>query len=80
MEKMHTETAQLLKPMTPEDLERRGITPHGKPAPAGALLRAMVEHEVHHREEMYVYLALPRVERPPLYGVTEPELRRYSVV
>ncbi|MBZ5603520.1 MAG: DinB family protein [Acidobacteriia bacterium] len=79
LEKMHAETVQLLKPLTPEDLERKGITPQGKPAPAGALLRAMIEHEVHHRGEMYVYLALLGVERPPLYGVTEQELRRSSV-
>lgn len=78
LEKMHAETVQLLAPMTPEDLNRNGTTPQGTPAPAGALLRAMVEHEIHHRGEMYVYLALLGVERPPLYGVTEPELRRYS--
>jgi uncharacterized damage-inducible protein DinB len=79
MDKMHAETVEILKPLTPEDLARNGTTPQGTPAPAGALLRAMIEHEVHHRGEMYVYLALAGVERPPLYGVTEPELRRYSV-
>jgi uncharacterized damage-inducible protein DinB len=79
MEKMHAQTVEILKPMTPEDLARSGLTPQGTPAPAGALLRAMIEHEVHHRGEMYVYLALAGVERPPLYGVTEPELRKYSV-
>jgi uncharacterized damage-inducible protein DinB len=40
----------------------------------------MVEHEVHHRGEMYMYLAMLRVPRPPLYGVTEPELRRHCVI
>jgi len=79
MEKMHAETVALLKPMTPADLERKGITPQGKPVPAGALLRVMIEHEAHHRGEMYVYLALLGVPRPPLYGVTEEELRRNSI-
>lgn len=78
MEKMHDETVKLLRPMTPADIEGKGITPQGGPAPVGALLRAMIEHEVHHRGEMYVYLALLGVERPPLFGVTEPELRRSS--
>jgi uncharacterized damage-inducible protein DinB len=39
----------------------------------------MVEHEVHHRGKMYVYLALLGVERPPLYGATDRDLRRFSV-
>jgi uncharacterized damage-inducible protein DinB len=38
----------------------------------------MIEHEVHHRGEIYVYLALLGVPRPPLYGVTEPELRGFG--
>ncbi len=78
MEKAHAETVARLRGMSPEQLESKGITPQGKPAPAGALLRAMIEHEIHHRGEMYVYLALMGVERPPLYGVTEPELRAVS--
>jgi len=79
MERMHAETVAMLAPLTPQDLERKGITPQGKPAPAGALLRVMIEHEVHHRGEMYVYLALLGVERPPVFGVTEEELRRSSL-
>ena len=43
------------------------------------LLMMMLEHEVHHRGEMYVYLALLGVDRPPLYGVTEQELRERSL-
>jgi uncharacterized damage-inducible protein DinB len=80
MDKMHAETVELLAQMMPEDLNRNGVTPQGNPTPAGALLRAMIEHEIHHRGEMYVYLALLGVERPPLYGVTEPELRGYRAV
>jgi uncharacterized damage-inducible protein DinB len=79
MERLHTETIGILKDLTPEDLERKGTSPQGVPVTAWKLLRAMVEHEVHHRGEMYVYLALLGVERPPLYGVTESELRRSSV-
>ncbi len=79
MERMHAETIGILKDLTPEDLERKGTSPQGVPVTAWKLLRAMVEHEAHHRGEMYVYLALLGVERPPLYGVTESELRRSSV-
>src|SRR5581483_3952540 len=67
LERTRAETVAMLAGL---DLESRGITPQGKPAPVGALLRAMIEHEIHHRGEMYVYLALMGVERPPLFGVT----------
>jgi uncharacterized damage-inducible protein DinB len=69
---------EMLKTLTPDDLERKGTSPQGIPVTAWKLLRAMIEHEVHHRGEMYVYLALLGVERPPLYGVTEPQLREFS--
>jgi uncharacterized damage-inducible protein DinB len=78
MEQMHRETVAMLRELTSDDLNRKGLSPQGVPVTAWKLLRAMVEHEIHHRGEMYVYLALLGVPRPPLYGVTEPELRRYS--
>jgi uncharacterized damage-inducible protein DinB len=79
MERMHGETVEILRELKPEDLERKGTGPQGVPVTAWKLLRAMVEHEVHHRGEMYVYLAMVGVDRPPLYGLTEPELRQRSV-
>lgn len=79
MERMHRETLEMLKNLTPGDLAAKGLSAQGVPVTAWKLLRAMIEHEVHHRGEMYVYLALLGVPRPPLYGVTEAELRRQSV-
>jgi uncharacterized damage-inducible protein DinB len=78
MQRMHSETVDLLRELTPEDLERKGISPEGHPITAWKLLRAMVEHEVHHRGEIYVYLALLGIPRPPLYTLTEPQLRALS--
>jgi uncharacterized damage-inducible protein DinB len=78
MQRMHTETVELLRSLKPEDLEGKGTGPQGHPITAWKLLRAMVEHEVHHRGEIYVYLALLGIPRPPLYGLTEPELRALS--
>jgi uncharacterized damage-inducible protein DinB len=78
MERMHAETVDLLRVLTPADLEGKGVGPQGHPITAWKLLRAMVEHEVHHRGEIYVYLALLGAPRPPLYGLTEPELRALS--
>ncbi len=79
MTRMHQEAVEVLKYVTPDQLAGKGLSPQGVPITAWKLLRAMVEHEVHHRGEMYVYLALLGVERPPLYGATEQDLRRFSV-
>ena len=35
----------------------------------------MVEHEVHHRGQIYLMLGMLGVETPPLYGLTEEEVR-----
>jgi len=79
MERMHHETIAILEALEPADLERRIASPQGAPITAWKLLRAMIEHEVHHRGEMYVYLAFLGVPRPPLFGLTSEELVERSV-
>ncbi|HEV2762533.1 MAG TPA: DinB family protein, partial [Pyrinomonadaceae bacterium] len=37
-------------------------------------LRSMVEHEVHHRGQIYLYLSMLDVPTPPLYGLTSEEV------
>ena len=74
MERMHQETIAILERLTPADLERKIAPVQGTPITAWKLLRAMIEHEVHHRGEIYVYLALLGVPRPPLFGLTSEEL------
>jgi len=34
----------------------------------------MVEHEIHHRGQIYLYLAIQGVPTPPLYGLTSEEV------
>jgi uncharacterized damage-inducible protein DinB len=39
----------------------------------------MVEHEAHHRGQIYVMLSILGVATPPLYGLTEEEVKARSV-
>jgi len=78
MDRMHQETIAILEGLRPADLERNATSPQGTPIAVWKLLRAMIEHEVHHRGEMYVYLALLGAPRPPLFGLTSEELVRHG--
>jgi uncharacterized damage-inducible protein DinB len=55
-ERMHRESMSIFGCLKNEDLARRCMTPGGAELSVGKWLRAMVEHEVHHRGEMFVYL------------------------
>ncbi len=76
--KMHSETVDLLAGLSGQDLMRRCITPGGASIPVWKWLRAMVEHEAHHRGQIYMMLSMLGVTTPPLYGLTEEEVRAAS--
>ncbi|HEX2645309.1 MAG TPA: DinB family protein, partial [Thermoanaerobaculia bacterium] len=57
--------AEIYARLTPQDLEKKCITPTGAPLTVWKWLRAMVEHEVHHRGQIYLYLAMLEVPTPP---------------
>jgi len=42
-------------------------------------LRSMIEHEVHHRGQLYLYLSMLDIPTPPLYGLTSEEVRARSL-
>ena len=66
-DRMHDEAMDLFRTLTPEALQARCTTPGGAPMPAWKWLRAMVEHEIHHRGQGYVYLRSLGVEPPPFW-------------
>src|SRR5690242_6476462 len=78
-ERMHQESMAIFGKLTNEDLLRKTTTPAGTPISVGKWLRAMVEHEVHHRGEMFVYLGMMGVEAPKLFGLTSEEVRQKSI-
>ena len=76
---MHAESVGLLRGLSPEQLKADCTTPAGTRIPAWKWLRAMIEHEIHHRGQMYLMLNLCEVERPRLYGLTSEEVKARSV-
>ena len=78
MSDRHAESMEIFGGLDEEALNRKCTTPAGIPMTAWKWLRAMVEHEVHHRAQIYVMLGMLGVATPPLYGLTEEEMRERS--
>ncbi len=78
MAKMHREAVDLLDGLSGQDLMRRCTTPGGASIRVWKWLRAMVEHEAHHRGQIYMMLSMLGITTPPLYGLTEEEVRAAS--
>ncbi|HLJ87652.1 MAG TPA: DinB family protein [Candidatus Angelobacter sp.] len=75
MDQKHQETISILRTLTAQDLQKKCVTPSGANITVWKWLRAMVEHEVHHRGQIYLYLSLLSVPSPPLYGMTSEQVR-----
>jgi len=78
MDRMHAESMDIFRGMTDEDFLKKGTSPEGKPVTAWRLLRAMLEHEAHHRGQMYVYLGILGVATPSLFGLNERQVKTLS--
>ena len=68
----------LLAGLSGQDLKRRCTTPGGASIPVWKWLCAMVEHEAHDRGQIYLMLGMLGITTPPLYGLTEEEVRAAS--
>jgi uncharacterized damage-inducible protein DinB len=79
MERLRAESLQILSALSDADLQRKCVTPDGAQITVWKWLRAMVEHEIHHRGQVYLYLSLLGVPTPPLYGLTSEQVRERSV-
>ena len=78
MERLHDESVAIFSGLSDQDLQRKCQTPEGTSITTWKWLRAMVEHEVHHRGQIYTYLGLLDVPTPPLFGLTSEEVRAKS--
>ena len=78
MERMHAESMAIFRGLTDDALEWKCMTPGGAELRVSKWLRSMVEHEVHHRGQIYMMLSMIDVPTPPIYGLTEEEVKRRS--
>jgi uncharacterized damage-inducible protein DinB len=78
-DRTHSESLEIFRTLTDADLAGKSVTPAGTPITTSKWLRAMVEHEIHHRGQIYLYLSMLDVKTPPIYGMTSEEVRARSV-
>ena len=76
--KMHEESVEIFRRLTDEDLQKRCVTPGGASIAVWKWLRAMIEHEIHHRGQIFLYLALLDLSAQPIYGLTSEEVLERS--
>jgi uncharacterized damage-inducible protein DinB len=79
VDRCHAESMAIFRSLSDADLERLCETPAGAKLPVGKWLRLMIEHEVHHRGQLYMALGILGVPTPPIYGLTSEEVRERSL-
>jgi uncharacterized damage-inducible protein DinB len=77
-DRLHAEARAIFVALSPEQWTGRTRTPAGAELTTWKWLRAMVEHEAHHRGQLYFTLGLLGIPTPPIYGLSEPELLAQS--
>lgn len=75
---MFHETYDMISTITNDQLEEQCITPDGASIRTWKWLRAMIEHHIHHRGQIYTYLNLINSKSPPLYGLTSEQVKERS--
>lgn len=77
-EKYH-ESIRIFSQLSDADLSKKCKTPGGIDLSVWKWLRAMAEHEIHHRGQLYIYLGMIGVKTPPIYGLTSEEVIQNSI-
>jgi uncharacterized damage-inducible protein DinB len=79
LDRLDGESVAIIGALSDGDLERKCLTPAGTAITTWKWLRAMCEHEAHHRGQIYLMLGMLGVPTPPLFGLTSEEVRARSV-
>jgi uncharacterized damage-inducible protein DinB len=78
MERLHAESMKIFAELGDEGLQGKCKTPGDAAITTWKWLRLMIEHEIHHRGQIYLYLGMLGVATPPLYGLTSEQVRARS--
>jgi uncharacterized damage-inducible protein DinB len=78
-DRLDAESRAIIGGLSNADLMRKCRTPAGSEITTWKWLRAMCEHEVHHRGQIYLMLGMLGVQTPPLFGLTSEEVRARSM-
>lgn len=78
-DRLDTEAKTIFAGLTDADLEHKCRTPAGTSITTWKWLRAMCEHEAHHRGQIYLMLNMLQVPTPPLFGLTAEEVQARAV-
>jgi uncharacterized damage-inducible protein DinB len=74
LNRTHKESMEMFSQLSDDDLQKKCKTPTGTEITVWKWLRAMVEHEIHHRGQIYTYLSMIGQSASPLYGLTSEEV------
>jgi hypothetical protein len=77
--RLHDESLRIFESIPAEAYGSKVATPAGTPITLWKWLRAMIEHEAHHRGQIYYMLGIRGVKTPPLYGLTSEEVIAKSI-
>ncbi|HWZ57838.1 MAG TPA: DinB family protein [Gemmatimonadaceae bacterium] len=77
-DRLHEESMASFAALTDARMGEKCATPGGTTITVWKWLRAHLEHEAHHRGQLYLMLAMRGVPTPPLYGLTAEEVLAQS--
>lgn len=78
-DRLHQESRAIFAQLTIQSLNAPVVTPGGATLPCWKWLQLMIEHEAHHRGQLYLMLAMRGVVTPPIFGLTSEEVHARSL-